>query len=856
MIGLVLVSHSHNLAEALVQLVGQVTPVDIPTAIAGGVGENRQEFGTDAVEIMDAIQSVYSDEGVLVLMDLGSAILSTEMAVELLPPEMAEKIRFCAAPIVEGAVAAGVQIGLGADLDTACEEARTALLPKIEQIHGSEQIAAIPKEELAESPEDQIEKEEVILTLVNLHGLHARPAARFVQVAASHKGEVYVTDLTNQKGPVTAKSLNAVTTLGAVKDHQIKISASGAGARNVLEKLSEMVQDGFGEPAEIGDKKTEEYKFDRKFSPERIQSKTEIKGVPVSEGAAIAPLSKYRPPVPRVPSEPTDDPVHEWTKFEGVLENVAADISKRKRELVRTIGESESEIFDAHLLILKDPEILENTRKLVFNEKKNASQAWNDVISQTANVYKSLDDEYLQQRAADVMDVGNQVLFALAGGESVGKIEFDNEVILYAPELTPTQTSQLDMQQVRGIITTAGGPTSHSAILAKALSIPAITGVNAEFERLPDGIEIALDGFSGDIWIEPDETVKEKVSTIRREWLDWKSKLIQTGQAPAFTKDGTRIEVVANVGNLRDAETAIKNGAEGIGLLRTEFLFLTSQRPPTEEEQYQTLREIGEAMSADGDSNRPIIVRTLDVGGDKDLPYVDLPKEDNPFLGVRALRLSLKNPDMFKTQLRAILRAGSGLNFKIMFPMVTNLDEVNQARRFLEEAHNLLDVESIPHKWPIETGIMIEIPAAAILSNQIASEVDFFSIGTNDLTQYTLAAERGNPGLSQFNDALHPAVMHLVKQVCDAAHKADKWVGVCGESAGDPIAAPVLIGLGVDELSMNPGVVPRIKAILNSTEISDARELAEQVLRLNSALEARKNSRDFLLERLGSKLIQ
>jgi phosphocarrier protein FPr len=739
-------------------------------------------------------------------------------------------------------------------LDTACEEARTALLPKIEQISGSEELAPISGE-IQMTPDDLVEMDEVTLTLVNLHGLHARPAARFVQAAASHDGEVLVTNLTNEKGPISAKSLNAVATLGAVKDHQIKISASGTGSKQVLETLSEMVQSGFGEKTEVDVEKPTEYEFDRDIPPDRILTKKGLQGVPVSEGAVVAALGKYRPPIPQISTESIEDPEQEWTKFNEAVDEVGVGISQRKKELSQSIGESESEIFDAHLLILRDPELLETTRKLVFEEKKNISQAWNEVISETADRYESLDDVYLQQRAADVMDVGNQVMLALAGDESAGKIEFDNEVILYASELTPTETSQLDMKQVKGIITSAGGPTSHSAILARALSIPAITGVSSEFESLPDGIEMAMNGFSGKIWIEPEEITKEEVSAIRRDWLEWKQKLLKSSREPAFTNDGVRIEVVANVGNLQDAETALLNGSEGIGLLRTEFLFLTSSKPPTEEEQLQTLREIGEAMSADGDTDRPIIVRTLDVGGDKDLPYIDLPDEDNPFLGVRALRLSLKNPDIFTTQLRAILRAGFGFNFKIMFPMVTNLEEVYRAKKLLEEAHLSLDKDSLQHKWPIETGIMIEIPAAAILSKQIAPQIDFFSIGTNDLTQYTLAAERGNPGLSKFNDALHPAVLQLVRQVCEAAHQYNKWVGVCGELAGDPIAVPVLVGLGVDELSMNPGIIPQVKAVLNSLNISDARKLSEQILKLNNAPDARINSRKFLNERIDAKFV-
>jgi phosphoenolpyruvate-protein phosphotransferase len=405
------------------------------------------------------------------------------------------------------------------------------------------------------------------------------------------------------------------------------------------------------------------------------------------------------------------------------------------------------------------------------------------------------------------------------------------------------------MQQVMGILTSGGGPTSHSAILARGLGIPAISGLSAEFERLKDGVIVAMNGFTGDVWIDPEEKIIQDIKDKREEWLNERERLLEASSSPAATKDGTRVEVVANVGSVQDAEAALNNGAEGIGLLRTEFLFLNSQGQPTEDDQYAILREIGEAISSNGDIKKPVVVRTLDVGGDKDLPYLDLPVEDNPFLGVRAIRMSLRNPQVFLTQLRAVLRAGEGLNVKIMFPMVANLEEVKQAKALLEEAHHSLVTDKVKHKWPIETGIMVEIPAAALLSAELANYVDFFSIGTNDLTQYTMAAERGNPELSHLNDAMHPAVLKLIDQVTKAAHSRGKWVGVCGELAGDPIAAPVLIGLGVDELSMNPGSIPRTKVVLKSISLHETVELAQLVLNAVSSDAARLAAKNFLEDR-------
>jgi phosphocarrier protein FPr len=503
---------------------------------------------------------------------------------------------------------------------------------------------------------------------------------------------------------------------------------------------------------------------------------------------------------------------------------------------------------------LQDPDLLEQVRNSIFDDHKNAAAAWDEKIKAISESYQRLDDPYLQQRAIDVRDVGNQVLFALANKTAVPKIELTEPVILFAHDLTPTETSQLDMRQVMGILTIGGGPTSHSAILSRALGIPAISGVSAAYENLQDGTVLAMDGFSGNVWIDPTKKVIEEVKTRREEWIEQREQLIQASHELAATRDGHRVEVVANVGSVIDADAAVQNGAEGIGLLRTEFLFLTRNTAPTEDEQVISLRQIGDAMYANGGNDLPIIVRTLDVGGDKELPYLDLPTEANPFLGVRAIRLSFRNPEVFITQLKAVLRAGEKYLFKIMFPMVANLDEVIAARDLLEEAHQSLQKEGVPHRWPIETGIMIEVPAAALLSSEIAPHVDFFSIGTNDLTQYTLAAERGNPELSNLSDALHPAVLRLIRQVTDAAHEYNKWVGVCGELAGDPLATPVLVGLGVDELSMYPDGIPRVKSILRSIDFSEAQTLAQQLINVNSPQEVRKLAKSFLLERSDGKL--
>lgn len=839
MVSLVLVSHSKSLAESLVGLIRQMAGRELKIGVAAGAGPDHEEFGTDATDIARAITEVDSPDGVLVLMDLGSAILSAEMALELIPPDIRQRVRFCPGPLVEGGIAAGVQASLGSDIETVCREAHRALQPKAEQLEGSAEGVA-PVVEVAPPLEAQ-DFHQVEVVLKNAHGLHARPAARFVQLASKFDAEILVTNLTNQKGPVSAKSLNALATLGALRDHRIRIMARGKQATEALEALRRLVEDRFGEPvgaAEGGPPP---------IQPVVAEAEVELQGeegvfvgLPVSDGVAVARLYHYESLPPMVPHDYTSDPEAEWGRLQDALEKARGAIQARYREMVARVGPEEAAIFEAHALLLDDPDLLQPARRLIFEQRYNAAWAWQTSVEAMVAQYQSLDDPYLRQRAQDVQDVGNQVLRALSG-ESREKIVFEYPVILVADELTPSETAQLDLEHIQGIITLSGGPTSHSAILARSLGIPAVTGLPTAIKRLSSETELGLNGFRGRVWVNPDERVRNELEVERRRWLEERQKLLASSLQPAVTRDGKRVEVVANAGNLTDAQLAAQNGAEGIGLLRTEFLFLTRQTPPSEEEQFQAIRDIGLALKG-----QPVIVRTLDVGGDKPLPYIPMEPEANPFLGVRALRLSLQQPDLFRTQLRAILRAGALANLRIMFPMVATLEEVEQAREFLSQVHSDLESEGIVHAWPIETGIMVEIPSAAIKAEALAPAVDFFSIGTNDLTQYTLAAERGNPHLAYLGDGLHPAVLRLIEQVVQAAHQEGRWVGVCGELAGEAEAVPILVGLGVDELSINPAGIPKVKAILRAMTMSEAQSLAQKAVKRAKASEVRRMATEFL----------
>ena len=837
MVGLVLVSHSRALAQALVEFVRQMAPAEVPIAIAAGIGEDSGEFGTDASQIAEAIQSVFSPQGVIVLMDLGSAILSAELALELLPGEVRSRVALCAAPFVEGAMAAGVLAGSGADLATVSREAGKALFPKSDhfpvEIPEQETEAAAPIGRVAET------RQTIALTLNNLHGLHARPAARFVQMARAFDADVQVTNLTKDKGPVNACSLNALMTLGAVKGDRIAITASGSQASAALEALTTLVRQGFpeGDALEGVPPPLEGEAIGGAVSLEGA-----IRGIPISEGIALGQAWAYQPSLSAIPETEAGDPGLEWVRLEQAIECTQMAIEQRRQRLQASAGEARAAILAAHELILEDPELLGRVRQRIYRDKLNAAQAWQISIAGLVEAYAALEDSYLQQRSADVADVGNQVLAALLGRSEFGRIEPPSPCILIARELTPSEMAQLDPGFTLGLVTESGGLTSHTAILARASGIPVVGGVDMTRLSLEAGTLVAIDGTEGLVWVSPAEDVKQALADQRLVWQARREAMARASQVPACTQDGRRIEVGANVGSLAGAQAAVKVGAEGIGVLRTEFLYLSRTSPPSEAEQFEHLRQIGQAMG-----DLPVIVRTLDAGGDKDLPYANLAVESNPYLGVRAIRLSLRQPELFHPQLRAILRAGGETNLRVMFPMVTNLEEVQQAKALLEAAHQELVQENLPHRWPIQTGIMVEVPSAALLSPSIAPHVDFFSIGTNDLTQYTLAAERGNPNLSEYADALHPAILRLIHQVVEAAHQAGKWAGVCGEIAGDPLATAVLVGLWVDELSMNPADIPAVKSTLRKINSTEASLLAKQAFACTHPDAVRSLAKAFLL---------
>ena len=678
---------------------------------------------------------------------------------------------------------------------------------------------------------------ELDLILNNPSGLHARPAKVFVNTAKQFKADIRVQHGTKK---VNAKSMISILTLGVENGGQIRLIADGPDEDEAVTVLKAAIEEGLGDEVPGSASHTDGKKDGGATkAAQESQSPTEpdrpketasdertVRGVPASSGIAIGPLYQLRK-VEIVIEETATDPAQEKSRLREATKTAQIQLKLLHAEVEKRIGAEEAAIFEAHQAILDDPELLE-AAFVSIDTGKSAGRAWQDTIQTTAATLAGLADELLAARAADVRDVGNKVLRILAGVADASVLP-SQPVILVAEDLAPSDTASLDTSRVLGFCTAIGGANSHSAILARALGLPAIVGAGSGLLALKNGLQAILNGDTGTLTLDPDPEALAAAKNLQEEHQIRRTAELGAAKEPAITQDGHRVEIVANIGSVADAKQALGFGAEGVGLLRSEFLFLDRADPPTETEQFKVYRDIAVALEG-----QPVIIRTLDVGGDKPLPYIPMPPEENPFLGVRGIRLCLGRPELLRTQIRAILRAAEFGRLRIMFPMVANVAEFSTARQIVEEVRAEL-------KGPaIELGIMIEIPAAALLADVFAKEVDFFSIGTNDLTQYTLAMDRGHPQLSAQADGLHPAVLRLIDQTVRASHAAGKWTGVCGELGADPQAVPILVGLGVDELSVSVPAIPMVKAQIRSLSFSTAQRLAAEALECASAVEVRR----------------
>jgi phosphocarrier protein FPr len=647
-------------------------------------------------------------------------------------------------------------------------------------------------------------------TVGNRHGLHARPAARLVSEVRGLDATVSLVNLTTGAGPVPAASLSRVATLGALQGHTIEVRASGPQSQEAVEHVLTLARRQFDEPA----------------GPAHEATAAAAAGpVGASPGIAVGPVRKLAAVLPDLDDEPTGDPTAEWRRVVEAVAEVRRDIEHVRVVTAREVGADEASIFDAHLSLLADAEMLGDVKQRISGGA-GAARAWSACLADIEQQWAGLPDPYLRERAEDVHAVGSQVLRALTGARARQVLA---EGVMVARDLTPAEAAELDPDVVKGVVLAFGTASSHAAILARARDIPLVVAAGRELLDVAEGTPIVMDGSTGEIHVAPSSQTLEEFQSRALELAERRALHHAAAEEPVVSADGVGFQVGANLGSVADARAALAAGADSAGLVRTEFLFLSRSSAPTVDEQEAEYAALSTAL--DG---RPATLRTLDVGGDKPLSYVAMPKEQNPFLGVRGIRLSLERRDLLRDQLEAICRTARRFPTNVMFPMVSTLGELLDARQVLAEAAGSAGLPEL-----LRVGMMVEVPAAALKIESFLPHLDFVSIGTNDLTQYTLAAERGNGALAAINDPLDPGVLELIRRVCRAAAGRVE-VAVCGEAAADELALPILVGLGVRELSVSPHAVPRVKAMLRELDVQQCSSVAQQALALAGPDDVRK----------------
>lgn len=569
-----------------------------------------------------------------------------------------------------------------------------------------------------------------------------------------------------------------------------------------------------------------------------------LTGVPASPGIAIAKAYRLEAEESIPQQRKVDDPAAEKQRLRSAVDAAKADIDRIRETTLERLGPQKAEIFEAHLFLLDDPDLIDTTLDQIESEGVNAEYALYEVASSIVEALQSMDNEMLRERAADVKDITGRVISKLEGREHSALSELSAETILIAKDLTPSDTAQLNLEFVRGFVTEIGSRTSHSAIMARSLELAAVVGTGADASAIRTGDTVILDATAGQVIVNPSDEQLREYSTRKAEYEEYKTRMRSYVDRPSVTADGVQVELASNIGGIDDLEKVLANGADGIGLFRTEFLYMGRSSFPSEEEQYSVYKHVLEKMNG-----KRVVIRTLDIGGDKELPYLQLPKEMNPFLGQRAIRLCLDKEDLFRTQLRALLRASLHGKLAIMFPMIAVLGELREAKRILAEERAKLEQEGTKVSDTLEVGIMIEIPAAAIAADVLAKEVDFFSIGTNDLIQYTMAADRMNESVAYLYQPHHPSILRLVQLVIQAANRHGKWAGMCGEMAGDSAAIPLLLGLGLYEFSMSASSVLPARELISRLSKEEWAGLAEQAIGMSTQQEVL----DFVNQQLRSE---
>jgi phosphoenolpyruvate-protein phosphotransferase len=562
-----------------------------------------------------------------------------------------------------------------------------------------------------------------------------------------------------------------------------------------------------------------------------------LTGIAASPGIAIAKAFRFghAAPTPERKTIEEAETEAEAARFREAVRLAQGEIEEIRAQTERRLGAQKAEIFEAHLMLLEDPDLVDVTLDKIAEEKINAEYALYEVTNAVVDMLQEMEDELLRERAADVKDVSGRVMGHLIGQPYASLSGLSEESVVIAEDLTPSDTAQLDLEYALGFATAVGSRTSHSAIMARSLELPAIVGIGAEAASIPTGTVVILDAAEGKLIVDPSEEELREYRGKKAAYEERRAKLKQLSGQPSVSADGVHLELAANIGSVEDLAKVLENGADGVGLFRTEFLYMGRSSFPSEDEQYRIYKHVLEKMNG-----KRVVIRTLDIGGDKELPYLELPKESNPFLGLRALRLCLDRQDLFRTQLRALLRASTAGKLNVMFPMIAVLSELREAKRILEEEREKLLREGIPVSDSIEVGMMIEIPAAALNADSFAKEVDFFSIGTNDLIQYTMAADRMNESVAYLYQPYHPSILRLVGMVIRAANRAGKWTGMCGEMAGDPTAIPLLLGMGLNEFSMSAGSVLPARELVGQLSKREWAAFAEEALAMGSQEEVKQ----------------
>jgi phosphocarrier protein FPr len=822
--GLVVVSHSRALADAAVALAAEMLHGSgVRIAVAAGL--DATTLGTDAAAIVEAIHEADDGVGVVILMDLGSAVLSAETALDMLDPDIRARTVLSAAPLVEGLVVAAVAAAGGAGPAEVASEGGGALaakqahlVPPASRESADPEISGGPG--LPTGREGSATSFAAVVKIGNPHGLHARPAARLVQEARLFDARVELRNLDTGAGPVPASSLSRVATLGALCGHRVELIVSGSQAREALDHLVALADRRFDEREPTGGPAAE-------TTPAQSSDDAPMAASP---GIAIGEAVTFRTTDVAVPGEAADDTAgdvaSEWRRVRTAIAEVRREIQRIRARTARDGGENEARIFDAHLMLIDDTALLDDVRSGI-SAGRTALRAWTDAIAAVEAEFADVADDYLRARAHDVHAVGQQVARALTGAPAA-QIEADG--VLIADDLVPAQVAGLDPSRVTGLILAGGSPTGHSAILARSRGIPAVVAAGAAVLSIPAGTTVAMDGATGRVVVDPDDDTLNEFRETDERARARAALAMEHAMSPAVTGDGVEVLVGSNLGSVEDARAAAAHGADLAGLVRTEFLYLDRQDPPSADEQIEVYRSLAEAMNG-----RRLTLRTLDVGGDKPLAYAPQPPEANPFLGMRGIRLALAQRELLDEQLRAIVALAHDTPVSVMFPMVSSVAEVVEARRRLDVA-----IARAGRGRPdgLQVGMMVEVPAAALKAASFVPHVDFLSIGTNDLTQYTLAVERGNPSVAALGDPLDPGVLQLVDIVCRAS-RGRCLVAVCGELAADEAAVPLLVALGVRELSVVPSSVALAKQVVRETDRAADADLVHRCVTARSADEVR-----------------